>query len=128
MAPTGWLMVAAIDTLDDRGAEYPWVKAHIGDPGPLATANAAVETTRKQATWDAAAASVDGLSAEMVWTNSLAWVAVAASEEWTYVSGWSLATGGVPGWTGQLVAPAQVVGNDFTLPAGAYILRQPVAA
>lgn len=125
---TGWLMVAARDILDDRGAEYRWVKAHVGDPGPNGTANAAVETTRKQATWGAAIAAVDNLSAEMSATADLAWTAVAASEDWTFVSGWSLVTAGVCGWTGQLVAPPQVVGSNFTLPAGAYILRQPVAS
>ena len=121
-------MVAARANLDDRGAQYRWIKAHVGPPGPAATANAAVETTRKQATWAAAAAAGDSLSAEMVWTVALAWVAVAASENWTHVSGWSLVTGGVCGWTGQLTAPPQVVGSDFSLPAGAYILRQPVAS
>jgi hypothetical protein len=125
---TGWLMVAAIDILDDRGAEYRWVKAHVGDPGAAGTANPAVETTRKQATWGAAVAAVDNLSALMVWTGDLDWTAVLASEDWTHVSGWSLATGGVPGWTGQLAAPPQVVGNNFKIPAGAYILRQPVAS
>lgn len=125
---TGWLMVAARANLDNRGAEYRWVKAHIGDPGPAGTANPAVETTRKQATWGAAAAAVDNLSAEMSWTNSLDWTAVAASESWLYVSGWSLVTAGVCGWTGQLVAPPQVIGSNFSLPAGSYILRQPVAS
>lgn len=125
---TGWLMVAAIDTLDDRGAEYRWIKAHVGDPGAAGTANPAVETTRKQATWGAAVAAVDSLSAQMAWTIDLTWTAVAASEDWTHVSGWSLATGGVVGWTGQLTAAPQVVANNFTLAAGAYILRQPVAS
>jgi hypothetical protein len=124
----GWAMVAAIDTLDDRAEEYPWIKLHVGDPGAAGTANPAVETDRIQATWGAAAASVDNLSAQLTHTNDLEWTTVAGTEDYTHVSGWSASTAGTFGWSGLLTADAVVTGNNFTLPAGAYILRQPVAA
>ncbi len=125
--PTGWTAAAAAETLEDRAAQYPYVKAHVGDPGAAGTLSAAAETTRVLAVWGTAAASVDGRSVELQWTDPLEWTGVAASEDWTYVSGWTDAVGGTCGWTGELNAPPQVSGSDFTIGPGDYTLRQPVA-
>jgi hypothetical protein len=127
--PPGWTAASAEEILEDRAAQYPYIKVHTGDPGAAGTLNAAVETDRVLATWGPAAAAVDGRSWEIAWTVDLEWLGVAATEPYTHVSGWSTAgpSGGVCGWTGQLTADPVVVGNDFRIPAGAYKLRQPIA-
>lgn len=124
---TGWTAVAAEEILEGRAAAYPWVKLHVGDPGAAGTLNAATETTRKQATWAGAVVSGDGLAWEIAFTADLDWTAVAGSEDYTHVSGWTASTAGTCGWTGQLTADAVVAGNNFKLPAGSYKLRQPIA-
>lgn len=123
----GWSATAAEHILETEAAIYPWIKLHTGPPGAAGTANAATETTRKQATWGGAVVAVDGLSWEIEFTVDLEWTGVAASEDYTHVSGWTASTAGVFGWSGQLTADAVVVGNDFRIPAGAYTLRQPIA-
>lgn len=125
--PTGWTAASAEEILEDRAAQYPYVKVHIGDPGAAGTLNPAVETDRVLATWGPAVAASDGRSWEIEWTADLEWTAVAATEPYTHVSGWTAGSGGVCGWTGQLTADPVVSGNDFRIPAGAYTLRQPIA-
>jgi len=123
----GWIQARAAVFLAAEAAAFPWIKLHIGDPGAAATANVAAETDRLQATWGSVSLAVDGHSVEVAWTADLEWISVAGSEDYTHVSGWSLVSGGLPGWTGELTADAVVVGNDFKIPAGAYKLRQPIA-
>jgi hypothetical protein len=123
----GWSQTAAGIFLADRAAAYPWVKLYTGDPGGAGTANAATETTRKQATWGSVTLASDGHSVEIAWTGDLDWTSVLGTEDFAYVGGWSASTAGVFGWSGQLTADAVVVGNNFKIPAGAYILRQPIA-
>lgn len=123
----GWSQAAATDILTDKGTEYPWIQIHTGAPGAAGTANIGPDTDRLQATWAAPALAGDSQSVEMVWTADLEWVAVAASGDPQYVSGWSASTAGVFGWSGQLTSDAIVIGNDFRIPAGAYTLRVPIA-
>lgn len=123
----GWSQASASDILSDKGAEYPYVQVHTGPPGAAGTANVGPDPDRLLATWGAPVLATDGASMEMKWTADLEWVAVAASGDPQYVSGWSAASGGTFGWSGQLTADAIVVGNDFRIPAGAYTLRVPIA-
>jgi len=91
-----------------------YIKLHIGVPGEDATANAAAETTRKIATWDAASvgAGTAALSATVTWTS------VAASETYSYFSLWDAATVGNPLIVGALDSPVAVTaGGTFNLTA-----------
>ena len=127
MPATGWIQARAAVFLAAEAAAFPWVKLHIGHPGAAMTANAAAETDRLQATWGSVALASDGHSVELAFTADLEWLSVAGSEDYTHISGWSLVSGGTAGWSGELTADAVVVGNDFRIPAGAYVLRQPIA-
>jgi hypothetical protein len=104
----------AATALEALAAAYPWIKPHIGAPGAAATANAAVETTRKQAAWNST--GVDGIidnSAQVQWTN------VAASEDWTHFSAWTAATAGTCGFTGTITMNPLTAGDTVTVAAGA---------
>jgi hypothetical protein len=118
----GFSVAAANTALDAQGTAYPWVKLHVGDPGAAGTANAAVETTRKQATWSAASAAEKTTSADLTWT------AVAGSEDYTHVSFWSASSGGSFGGSGTITANAVTSGDTFTILAGGLDQTLPVAS
>jgi hypothetical protein len=107
-----WSSVAGNTALDALLATYSFVKLHIGAPGAAGTSNPAVETTRKQATWAAAAS---GASSN---TNLLSWTAVAASEDYTHFSVWTLAAAGVFGFSGTITANAVTAGDTFQVAIG----------
>jgi hypothetical protein len=127
MPATGWIQARASAFLAAEAAAFPWICLHTGHPGAAGTANLAVETDRLQAVWGAVTLAVDSRSVQIAWTTDLTWLAVAGSEDFTHISGRSAISGGTVGWTGELTADAVVVSNDFKIPAGAYILRQPIA-
>lgn len=108
----GLSAAAANSLLDTLGAAYPWIKPHVGAPGANGTANAAVETTRKQASWAAAANGVLATSAQLQWTN------VAGSEDWTQFSAWSASSGGNFGFSGTITANPLTGGDTMTINAG----------
>lgn len=100
-----------------RGTPYDndevWVKLHLGDPGSAGTANAAVETTRKQSTFGSAAASrAIAITAATEWAN------VSTSETYTHVSMWSASSAGTFLGRDDLSSSAPVTAGDtFRLPA-----------
>src|ERR1051325_1437969 len=65
-----------------------WVKLHLGDPGAAGTANAAANTTRKQATFSAASAGAITTSGDLAWTS------VPNAETYSHVSFWDASTSG----------------------------------
>lgn len=73
-----------------------YLKLHTGDPGEDAANNAATETTRQAATFNAASGGSAGLSATVSWTN------VAATETYTHWSLWDAAAAGNPHATGTI--------------------------
>lgn len=100
-----------------RGVAYDndefWAKLHLGDPGSAGTANPAVETTRKQATFSAASGRAITTSAALEWTN------VSTTEVYSHVSFWSASTGGTFLGRDDLSSAAAVeVGDTFRIPAG----------
>ena len=101
-----------------------WVKLHTGDPGAAGTSNAAGETTRKQATFSAAASAAITTSADLVWTN------VSTAETYADVSYWDASSGGTFLGSAALAASKTVaVGDTFTIAAGDVDLNiTPVAA
>lgn len=108
----GWLDALARGTPYDN--DEVWLKLHLGDPGAAGTANPAVETTRKQATFGSAAASraiSNTVAAE--WTN------VSTTETYTWVSMWSASTGGTFLGRDDLSSSAAVeAGDTFRIPIG----------
>lgn len=109
----GFGTAGAATALDALVAAYPWVKMHTGAPGSAGTSNAATETTRKQASWNATGS--DGAtetSAQLQWTN------VAGSEDWTHFSAWTASTGGSFGYSGTITANALTAGDTATIAAG----------
>lgn len=101
-----------------------WVKLHTGDPGAAGTANVAANTTRKQATFSAAAAGAITTSADLAWTN------VPNAETYSHISFWDAVTAGNFLGTDDLaVARTVAVGDNFTILAGQHtIALTPVAA
>ncbi|MGQ5576764.1 phage tail fiber protein [Streptomyces sp. ECR3.8] len=118
----GFSTAAANSHLDSQGSTYSWIKLHVGDPGAAGTANAAVETTRKQATWASASGAAKTTTADLVWTG------VAGSEDYTHFSMWTASTGGTFGGSGTITANAVTAGDTFTIPAGDLDLSLPVAS
>lgn len=75
-----------------RGASWTppttvYIQIHTGDPGPSGTANVSSMTTRKAATWTAAA------NGQITMASSLSWT-LAAKESISHISGWDALTSG----------------------------------
>lgn len=81
-----------------------WVKLHVGDPGSAGTANAATETTRKQASFGAASGGAITTDAALTWTN------VAGTEDYTHFSAHD--DDGTP--TGNFLCSGTIVANSVT--------------
>lgn len=91
-----------------------WVKLHLGDPGSAGTANPALNTTRKQATFGSAATG--GAIANTV---ALEWTNVPNTEDYTWISIWDASTGGNHVGNDDLSATASVTAGDtFRIPIG----------
>lgn len=91
-----------------------YLKLHTGAPGEAGTANAATNTTRQEATFNAASGGSMALAATVSWTN------VSATETYTHWSLWDnstagncLATGTIEGGTGVAVT----AGDNFDITA-----------
>ena len=88
------------------------VKLHLGDPGETGVANAAVETLRKSAAFDAAAAGVISL------TTTLSWTSVSTTETIAWVSVWDNISAGNHLWNAVLGSSVALTsGDDFDLSA-----------
>lgn len=103
-------------------AAYPWIKPHVGAPGAAGTANAATETTRKQATWNSPSGGAVTNSADIVWTS------VAGSEDYTHFTAWSASTAGTFGFSGTVTANPVVTGDTLTITAGSLTVSVPLAS
>lgn len=100
-----------------------FVQLHIGDPGAAGTTNPAVETTRQQATFGTSASGgAISNTAQLQWTN------VAASEDYTHFSVWTLVTGGAFKFSGTVTANAVTANDTFTVPVGDFDVSLPIAA
>lgn len=87
-----------------------YVKLHTGAPGDDGTANAASETTRKEATFDAASSGAISLSTTVSWTN------VSATETITHISAWDNSTAGNCLFVGALDSSVSLTaGDNFNL-------------
>ncbi len=118
----GLTVAGANAQLDALVALYPWFKLHIGVPGASGTTNAAVETTRKQGSFAAAASAVVSTNAALTWTG------VSGAEDYTHYSMWTASTGGTCGHTGTVTANAVLAGDTFTIPSGDLDISYPTAS
>jgi hypothetical protein len=83
-----------------------YIKLHLGDPGEEGTSSPAVESTRKEISWNAAASGSKSSAATLTWTN------VAATETYSHWSMWDHLTAGNCLWTGALSSSASVTAGD----------------
>lgn len=91
-----------------------WVKLHIGDPGAAGTSNPAAETTRKQVTFGAGAAT--GTISN---TAAVEWTLVSTSETYSHISLWSASAAGTFLGSDDLSSTAAVTAGDtFRIPIG----------
>ncbi len=109
---TGWGSAGAGTALDATRAAYTWIKLHVGDPGSAGTANAATETTRKQATWGTVTSGAFSNTAALDWTS------VAGSEDYTHWTCWTASTAGTFGFSGTLTANPVTTGDNFSIAIG----------
>lgn len=108
----GWSAAEANAAIDTMLAAHTWVKLHVGAPGAAGTANAAVETTRKQATWNAAAAGHADNATDITWPS------VAGTEDFTHFSLWTTSTGGTFGYSGTITGNPLTAGDTAVIAAG----------
>lgn len=119
---TGASAARANAHIDADVALGTWVKLHVGDPGAAGTANPAVETTRKQATFGAASGGIATTTADLSWT------AIAGSEDATHFSMWTASTAGTFLRSGTIVANPYTAGDTLIASAGNVTLSETVAA
>lgn len=111
--PEGLGSAGANTGLDAVNTAYRWVKLHTGAPGANGTSNAAVNTTRHQATDAAASGGAATTSTDLVWSPG----EVTTTETYTHFTRWSLVAGGTFGYSGTVTSGAVTAGTEFTLPA-----------
>ena len=99
-----------------------WIKLHTGDPGSAGTSNAATETTRKAASFSAAASGAITNDAALTWTT------VAGTEDYTHYTAWTASSNGTFLFSGTVTANAVVTGDTFTIAIGDLDLSFTVAS
>jgi hypothetical protein len=127
IGPSAALANAWLDALGNNTAGIlpiatPYVKLHVGDPGSAGTANAATETTRKLASFGAAASGSMASDADLTWT------AISGSEDATHFSLWTASTGGTYLGSGTITAAAYTAGGIYTCPSGSLVISLTIAA
>ena len=90
----------------------PYIKLHVGDPGASGTANPAVETTRKAASFGAASAGAIASDAAVTWTN------IAGSEDATHFTVWDNVSAGNFLFSGTITGNPYTAGDTYTIASG----------
>jgi hypothetical protein len=99
-----------------------FIKLHVGDPGPSATANAAIETSRKEASFSAASTGTLTSDAAITYTN------IAGSQDATFFSAFDNETAGNFLFSGTITANAYTAGDTFTISSGSLTVSLTVAS
>lgn len=99
-----------------------FIKLHVGDPGASATANAATETTRKEASFSAASTGTLTSDTDLNWTN------IAGSQDATFFSAFDNLTAGNFLFSGTITANAYTAGDTFTIASGSLTVSLTVAS
>lgn len=112
----------ALGNNDTFAVAAVYVKLHVGDPGAAATANAATETTRKEASFSAASSGTLTSDAALTWTN------IAGSQDATNFSAWDNISAGNFLFSGTVTANAYTAGDTFTISSAALTVSLTVAS
>ena len=112
----------ALGNNDTFAVTNVYVKLHVGDPGAAATANAATETTRKEASFSAASSGALTSDAALTWTN------IAGSQDATHFSAWDNLTAGNFLFSGTITANAYTAGDTFTIASTSLTVSLTVAS
>ena len=115
-----WLDALGNDDTFAVAAVY--VKLHVGDPGSAGTANAATETTRKEASFAAASSGSLASDAAITWTN------IAGSQDATHFTAWDNVSAGNFLFSGTVTANAYSAGDTFTISSSALTVSLTVAS
>jgi hypothetical protein len=99
-----------------------YVKLHTGDPGAAGTSNAATETTRKSASFAAAANGAIASDADLTWTN------IAGTEDATHFTAWDNATTGNFLFSGTITGNPYTAGDTYTIASGALNVSLTIAS
>jgi uncharacterized membrane protein YgdD (TMEM256/DUF423 family) len=99
-----------------------YVKLHVGDPGAAGTANAATETTRKEASFAAASSGSLASDAALTWTN------IAGSQDATHFTAWDNISAGNFLFSGTITANAYTAGDTFTIASGSLTVSLTLAS
>jgi hypothetical protein len=99
-----------------------YVKLHVGDPGAAGTANAATETTRKEASFAAASSGSLASDAALTWTN------IAGSQDATHFTAWDNISAGNFLFSGTITANAYTAGDTFTIASGSLTVSLTIAS
>jgi len=102
----------AVANATSYSAANVYVKLHTGEPGANGTANAATETTRKEATFSSASAGAIASDADITWTN------IAGSQDATHFSAWDNLTAGNFLFSGTITGNAYTAGDTYTISSG----------
>ena len=112
----------ALGNNDTFAVAAVYVKLHVGDPGAAATANAATETTRKEASFSAASSGTLTSDTALTWTN------IAGSPDATFFSAWDNVSAGNFLFSGTVTANAYTAGDTFTISSAALTVSLTVAS
>ena len=112
----------ALGNNDTFAVTNVYVKLHVGDPGSAATANAATETTRKEASFSAASSGSLTSDAALTWTN------IVGSQDATHFSAWDNLTAGNFLFSGTVTANAYTAGDTFTIASTSLTVSLTVAS
>lgn len=112
----------ALGNNDTFAVTNVYVKLHVGDPGAAATANAATETTRKEASFSAASSGALTSDAALTWTN------IVGSQDATHFSAWDNLTAGNFLFSGTVTANAYTAGDTFTIASTSLTVSLTVAS
>jgi hypothetical protein len=124
----GYAPARARKHLDDLVTDAPFMQWHVGDPGAAGTANPAANTTRVDTTGKWAAASTAGATTTKQTNASITVTNVPASEDYSHVSFWTLASGGSFVASELVTANPLTAGDNLTIASGGITLTAANAA
>ena len=112
----------ALGNNDTFAVAAVYVKLHVGDPGANGTANAATETTRKEASFSAASSGSLASDSALTWTN------IAGSQDATHFTAWDNISAGNFLFSGTITANAYTAGDTFTIASGSLTVSLTIAS
>lgn len=102
-----------------------WIQLHTAAPGAAGTSNVAGNTTRKQASFSAAASGAITNDAALEWSDA----EVNTGEDYTHYTAWTASTAGTFLFSGTVTANAvNASGDSFTIAVGDLDLSFTVAS